>query len=54
MLVRGAEMRFGNGDQIYTEEELDAALTSWYTIFNGQQTFLGDPLHIRLGIELAF
>jgi hypothetical protein len=54
VLLQRAEARFGNGDLEYDEDEQLAALTSWYNINNGEQTFLGDPLHIRLGVELAF
>ncbi len=54
VLVRGAEARFGNGDMIYDLDEQLTALGAWYQRFNGEQVFLGNPLHIRLGVELAF
>ncbi len=54
VLVRRAEARFGDGDGLYDEDEQLVALNEWYERFNGVQTFLGNPRHIRLGIELAF
>jgi hypothetical protein len=54
MLVRGAEARFGNGDLVYDLDEQLTAFEAWYQVFNGEQIFLGQPLHIRLGVELAF
>ncbi len=54
ILLRGAEARFGDGDLVYTESEQLAGLTSWYNVFNGEHTFNGTPLQIRLGVELAF
>ena len=54
IMVRNAEARFGDGDMIYDEEEQLAALHAWYELWAGEQTMLGDPRHIRLGIELNF
>jgi hypothetical protein len=54
IMVRNAEARFGNGDMIYDEEEQLAALYAWYDLWIGEQWFLGDPRHIRLGVELRF
>jgi hypothetical protein len=39
---------------IYDEEEQLAALYAWYDLWIGEQWFLGDPRHIRLGVELRF
>jgi hypothetical protein len=30
------------------------AFNTWYQLWAGEQWLLGDPRHIRLGIELAF
>lgn len=56
VLVRRAAERFaiGEPDLLYDEEEQLLALGEWYQRFDGEQTFLGNPRHIRLGIELAF
>jgi len=54
IMVRNAEARFGDGDMIYDEEEQLAALYAWYDSWIGEQWFLGDPRHIRLGVELRF
>ena len=49
-----AEARFGNGDKIYDVKEQTRAFTSRFDAFDGPQTKLGVPLHIRLGFELNF
>ncbi len=54
VLVQRAEMRWGDGDGYYDEEEVLTALNAWFNLFQGEQWLLGDPLHIRLGVELAF
>ena len=54
LLVQQAEARFGNGNGLYDLDEQENALDQWYAINNGPQVFHGQPLHIRLGIELAF
>jgi hypothetical protein len=54
LLVQQAEARFGDGNGLYDLDEQENALDQWYTINNGPQGFHGQPLHIRLGIELAF
>jgi hypothetical protein len=54
VFVQRAEARFGNGDQLYDEEEQLAALHAWYEQWSGEQWLLGQPLHIRLGVELSF
>jgi hypothetical protein len=54
VMVQRAEARFGNGDQLYDEEEQLTALHAWYELWSGEQWLLGDPLHIRLGVELSF
>ena len=54
VLVQKAEQRFGDGNGLYDTDEYEAAMTVWYDRFDGVQTFYGQPLHIRLGLELAF
>ena len=54
VVLRQVESRFGNGDGVYTLDEQTAALTAWFTRFNGPQTFYDQPRHIRLGFELNF
>ncbi len=54
VLVQKAEARFGDGNGLYDLDEYEAAMTVWYNRFDGVQTFNGTPLHIRLGVELAF
>ncbi len=54
VLVQRTEARFGDGDQVYDEEEQRAAMIAWRELVQGDQWYLGDPLHIRLGVELSF
>jgi hypothetical protein len=54
VLVQRTEARFGDGDQVYDEEEQRAAMFAWYELSQGDQWYLGGPLHIRLGVELSF
>jgi outer membrane receptor protein involved in Fe transport len=54
VMVQRTEERFGDGDQIYDEEEQLAAMYAWYEMWDGEQYFLGDPRHIRLGVEISF
>lgn len=54
-LIR-AEQRFGNGDGIYTVDEQNRAIDSWYlgATNRGTQAFYGFPRQIRLGVEFNF
>jgi hypothetical protein len=54
LLLRRAETRFGNNDGVYDANEQKVAITSRYNLFNGEQTKLGQPRHIRVGFELNF
>ena len=54
VMLQRTEARFGNGDQIYDEDEQRVALFGWYELWAGPQWLQGDPRHIRLGIELSF
>ncbi len=54
VMLKRAEARFGNGDEIYTVDEYTAAFNAHYNLRSGIQNFLGQPRHIRLGVELNF
>jgi hypothetical protein len=54
VLLRRTEARFGDGDGVYTLAEQATALNAFYDLFNGVQTFYGQPRHIRVGFELNF
>jgi hypothetical protein len=54
VLLQRAEQRFGDGDGLYDDNEQLAALTAWYNVGSGVQTFYAAPRHIRLGLELSF
>ena len=54
IMLRGAEARFGNGDQIYDVDEQEAALRGWSNLIDGVHTFLGQPRHVLLGVQLDF
>jgi hypothetical protein len=54
VLLRRTEARFGDGDGLYTLAEQSTALNAFYDLFNGVQTFYGQPRHIRVGFELNF
>ncbi len=54
VLLRRAEALWGDGDGIYDLNEQNAALNALYELNNGRYTKLGQPRHIRLGVELNF
>ena len=54
LLLRGAERRFGNGDQVFDRAEQDNAFHSYYSATNGPQVFKGAGFNLRLGFELNF
>ena len=54
LLLRGAESRWGNNDGIYDVNEQKRAFIARYDLFNGEQTKLGQPRHIRVGLEINF
>ena len=54
VLLQRTEARYGDGDRIFDENEYKAAFNAFYDLFNGTQTMLGAPRHIRVGIELTF
>jgi hypothetical protein len=53
-LVRQAEARFGNGDQIFTAEEQERAFRASEVFLNGPQDLIGGGRRVRLGFELSF
>jgi hypothetical protein len=53
-LVRQAEARFGNGDQIFTAEEQERAFRAAEVFLNGPQDLIGGGRRVRLGFELSF
>jgi hypothetical protein len=54
LLLRGAERRWGNGDKLFDEEEIDHAFDQYYQGWSGPWTFRGPGLNIRFGLELHF
>jgi hypothetical protein len=52
--MRRAEARFGDGDGIYTFEEQQRALNTYYDSRFGSWRFLERPRNLRLGLELSF
>jgi 5-hydroxyisourate hydrolase-like protein (transthyretin family) len=53
-LVRQAEARYGNGDQLFTAEEQERAFRASELFLNGAQDLIGAGRRIRLGFELSF
>jgi hypothetical protein len=53
-LVRQAEARFGNGDQLFTAEEQERAFRAAELFLNGPQDLIGGGRRVRLGFELSF
>jgi outer membrane receptor protein involved in Fe transport len=53
-LVRQAEARFGNGDQMFTAEEQERAFRASEVFLNGAQDLIGGGRRVRLGFELSF
>jgi hypothetical protein len=54
LLVRRAETRWGDGDGVYDQEEHITALRAAYDQLHGEWTKLGQPRHIRIGLQLDF
>jgi len=54
LMLRGAETRFGDGDQFFTEAEQTRAFNAFYDLNNGTHTLLGSGRNVRLGFELNF
>ncbi|MGQ0813187.1 MAG: TonB-dependent receptor [Gemmatimonadota bacterium] len=53
-LLQQAEARFGNGDQIFTQEEQESAFRAAEIFLNGPQDLFGPGRRVRLGFELTF
>lgn len=54
VLLRRTEARYGNGDGLFDENEYKAAFGAMYELFWGTPNLLGQPRHIRVGVELNF
>jgi hypothetical protein len=54
LMLRRTEERFGDGDHILDQTELDAAMGSFYLANNGPWTKYGAGLNIRFGFEFNF
>jgi hypothetical protein len=54
VMLQRTEMRFGNGDGLYTVDEQERALNTHFNAINGPQRFYDAPRHIRVGFELSF
>jgi hypothetical protein len=54
IMLRRTEARFGNGDGILDQDELDATFNALYNAGNGPWTLQGAGLNIRFGFELNF
>jgi len=52
--LRRVEQRFGNGDGIYTLDEQQHALNTYYDSFFGSWRFYAPARQVRLGFELKF
>jgi outer membrane receptor for ferrienterochelin and colicin len=52
--LRRAEARFGNGDGVYTLDEQERALNTFFDAFNGPWIFYAPARQVRLGVELKF
>ncbi|HTS63434.1 MAG TPA: TonB-dependent receptor [Candidatus Acidoferrales bacterium] len=54
LMLRQAELRWGNGDQFFTIDEITRAYNAWYDRTQGPQSFNGPGFDMRLGVELNF
>jgi len=54
MMLQRAEARFGNGDKMFDQSEMDAAFGAWYNLGSGPWTMYGTGLNMRFGFELNF
>ena len=52
--LRRVEQRFGNADGVYTLDEQEHALNTYYDSFFGPWRFYAPPRSIRVGLELKF
>jgi hypothetical protein len=54
VLLQRAEARYGNGDGVYDRHEYTSTFGAMYDLFFGIPSMLGQPRHIRVGVELNF
>ena len=54
LMLRRTEERFGNGDHVFDESELNTAMGQFYLANNGPWTKYGAGLNIRFGFEFNF
>jgi hypothetical protein len=54
LMLRGAERRFGDGDNFFDTEEQDTSFQAYYDAQNGPYTLKGPGFNMRLGFELRF
>lgn len=52
--LRRVEQRFGNADGVYSVDEQERALNTYYDSFFGPWRFYGQARSIRVGLELKF
>jgi hypothetical protein len=52
--LQRVEARFGDGNGLYTRDEQEKALNTFYDSFFGAWRFNGQPRHVRVGFELSF
>jgi outer membrane receptor for ferrienterochelin and colicin len=52
--LRRVEARFGNGDGVYSLDEQERALNTYYDAFFGSWRFYAPRRNIRIGVELKF
>ncbi len=51
--LRRVEARFGDGDGLYTLDEQQRALNTYYDSFFGPWSFYAPKLHVRVGFEVS-
>jgi outer membrane receptor for ferrienterochelin and colicin len=54
LMLQQAELRWGNGDQFFSTNEITTAYNAWYNRTQGPQTFNGPGFNMRLGFEFNF
>ena len=52
--LRRSEVRFGNGDGLYSPAERQTALHTFYNAFYGPHQFYGAGRSVRLGLEISW
>jgi hypothetical protein len=54
LMLRRTEERFGNGDHVFDDIELGAAMNAYFESYRGSWFYKGPGLNIRFGFELNF